>query len=106
MVYMLPKSKRLTKKDFVNAPPKKTIRGTHFDVAISKSNVSKFACVISKKRFKLAVDRNRVKRKTFALLKEIHPNSSHSIIIYPKQTVLDTKTDTLKEEMKNLFATL
>ncbi len=103
---MLPKSERLTKKDFVGIRPRIIFRGTFVDIAVLPSSLSRFACVIAKKRIKRAVDRNRVKRKIYHIIREVKPKTPNLVIIYPKVTVLAGNYLNIKEEISESFATL
>ena len=104
---MLPKSERLTKSDFVGLRPRIVFRGTFVDIAIVKTTgISRFACVIAKKRIKKAVDRNSVKRKIYHIIKDVKPKSPHLVIVYPKITVLTSKFSNIKEEIRQGFDTL
>jgi ribonuclease P protein component len=103
---MLPKSERLTKRDFAAIRPKVIFRGTYMDIAAHTSDVSKFACVISKKRIKRAVDRNKARRKIYHMIRETKPKNPSVIIIYPKQAVISGNRNLIQEELRQAFATL
>lgn len=103
---MLPKSKRLTTKDFNGLRAKMVFRGTYVDVAVSPSLATRFACVISKKRVKKAVDRNTIRRKIYHILSSVVVASPHFIIVYPKQNVLSGSFTEIQKEILEVFATL
>lgn len=103
---MLPKSERLTKKDFVGLRPRIMFRGTFVDIAVSSAPKSRFACVIAKKRIKRAVDRNKVKRKIYNIIREVKPKTPNLIIVYPKITALTGNYVNIKEEIIQSFDTL
>ena len=103
---MLSKKERLTKSDFVGLRPRIVFRGTFVDIAISQSQTSRFACVIAKKRIKRAVDRNKVKRKIYHIIREVKPKSPNFVIIYPKITALNSNYSHIKEEISKAFATI
>ena len=103
---MLPKKERLTKKDFIGLRPRIIFRGSFVDIAYSKSDITKFACIIAKKRLKKAVERNKVRRRIYSLLKNITLNSPALIIIYPKTEALAVDVLKIKEEINQGFATL
>lgn len=103
---MLPKSKRLTRDDFSNLQKKIMLRANYFDVLLSPSNSTKFACVISKKRIKLATERNSVKRKIYHALLGINLKSPHFVVFYPKQNMIKMPFKILQEEIQKVFATL
>jgi ribonuclease P protein component len=107
---MLPKKERLTKVDFVGLRPRIIVRGTFVDIAVSKMvsdpPLSRFACVIAKKKVKRAVDRNRIKRKIYHILQQENPKSPYLVIVYPKPTALSASQLLIKDEIITAFATL
>ncbi|MFA6608550.1 MAG: ribonuclease P protein component [Candidatus Paceibacterota bacterium] len=103
---MLPKSKRLTRDDFSKLQKRTTIRGNYFDVVISPSSETKFACVITKKRIKLATNRNSVRRKIYHALNGVVIKSPHLVIFYPKQNAHNASYKALLEEIQKVFATI
>jgi ribonuclease P protein component len=103
---MLPKTKRLTKKDFLGLRPKVVFRGTYVDIAIMEASETKFACVVSKKRIKRAVDRNKVKRKVYHILHTITLAHPLFVVVYPKHTVVASAYKNIEEEIRAASATL
>lgn len=103
---MLPKSERLTKEDFATTRPKVFFRGDLFDVSYIKTPTQKFACVISKKTLKRAVDRNKIKRRILSSLATIKTNFSESFIFYPKKVILKAPYSQINKEIHKVFATL
>lgn len=103
---MIPKSLRLTKSDFNTLQTKVIFRGDLFDIAIAKNKEKKFACVISKKRIKKAVDRNKVRRRIYSSIQELQPNIPYGVIIYPKAKSLESPYSQIQEEIRSVFATL
>lgn len=103
---MLPKSERLTKTDFVGLRPRIVFRGTFVDIATSKATISRFACVIAKKRIKRAVDRNNIKRKIYHIIRGVKPKSPNLVIVYPKITALHASQLHIQEEIVSAFATI
>ena len=103
---MLPKSKRLTRDDFSQLKKRKTIQGDYFDIVISPSKETRFACVVSKKRIKLAVDRNKVKRKIYSALETSSLKTPQLVIFYPKQKIKTAPHKEILSEINKVFATL
>ena len=103
---MLPKSERLTTQDFQKIKPKIFFRGDFFDIGYVSSSIQKFACVISKKKIKTAVNRNKVKRMIFTALKESKPLQINHYIFYIKTKAEGLPYKTIKEEISKAFATL
>lgn len=105
---MLPKPKRLNSADFIKLNTRNVFRGFFVDIALSNSHNknTKFACVISKKKIKKSVDRNRVKRRIYSIIEKINLNGNYDIIIYPKFTVLSGKFESIKSEIEEVFGKL
>jgi ribonuclease P protein component len=103
---MLPKSERLTKEDFKTLKTKIVYRGIFIDVAKTSHKEALFACIVSKKTLKKAVDRNKVRRRIYSLLKEKDLDPTLSLIVYPKKESLIVPFIQLKEELQKVFATL
>jgi ribonuclease P protein component len=103
---MLPKPERLTKEDFMGVRPKVFFRCDLLDIAILSSQTQKFACVISKKTLKRAVDRNQVKRRIFEILHDSKPKKIASFVVYPKKPALNSPYEEIYKEIKKGFATL
>lgn len=103
---MLPKQERLTKTDFVGIRPRIVLRGTFLDISVIPSTASRFACVITKKRVKRAVDRNRIKRKIYAIVREVKPKNPHLVILYPKINTLKGDYTHIQKEISEAFNTL
>jgi ribonuclease P protein component len=107
---MPPKKERLTKEDFKKNQPKIFFRGEMFDVSFFVLSQQKFACVISKKTLKRAVDRNKVKRRIMSAIqktqKEGTIKTKKSLIVYPKRTSLIMPYQQLYSEIQKVFATL
>ena len=106
LLTMLPKIKRLTKKDFQGTPSKVFFRGTYVDVAFLKIVPQKFACVIAKKTIPRADDRNKIRRRVYSCLQKLSIKQEYSFIIYPKKITLTTSFKEIKEEIITAFATL
>ena len=103
---MLAKAKRLTTKDFKGSKPKIAYRGAFFDISLSPGTETKFACIVSKKRIKRAVDRNLARRRIYTLLKDINLSTPSLVFVYPTKAMLRAPFASLKEELDTAFATL
>ena len=103
---MLPKSKRITKKDFIGSRPKVVFRGTYVDISIFPNNTTKFTCIISKKRIKNATERNKVRRRISHILSLCETKNKNLIFVYPKHTTISANHKLLSNEIKEAFATL
>lgn len=103
---MLPKQKRITKKDFIGVKPRVVFRGNYIDVATAPSDTERFTCIVSKKRIKKATDRNRAKRKVYNILSKVKIKNPSLFFVYPKHTTVSANHKTLSEEINKAFATL
>jgi len=103
---MIPKALRITSREFKGTKTRLHYRGAFFDVSIAPGETTKFAVIISKKRIKRAVDRNKAKRRVYALLKDIHTKAAHFVFIYPNKNLPQAPHQTLVEEITKAFATL
>ncbi len=102
---MPPREYRCTRKDFTHERAKKILRGTLVDIRYAQSDVTKVACIISKKTFRRAVDRNKVKRKAYTAWTEAGMQQGCAFM-YPKKQALHASIADLKKEIVILFATL
>jgi ribonuclease P protein component len=76
-------------------------------MAPTTSSVPRFSILLSKKTAKLAVDRNRIKRVTSALLAELLPSLPPAdYLIIPKRSVLDTPHSDLLSDLSSLIPKL
>lgn len=103
---MPPKKERLSRADFSKLSSRATLRSPLFDITYSPSINLKVACVISKKRIKLAVERNRVRRKAYHAFKETGFNKAYIIIIYPRIEMLKSPYKETVMEFSKALATL
>lgn len=103
---MLPKSKRITAQDFKGKKTRLVYRGAFFDISLSPAETTKFACIISKKRIKRAVDRNQVRRRVYSSLKDTNISNSAYIFIYPTKNAAHAPKKDILEELNKAFATL
>ncbi len=65
----------------------------------------RFSILLSKKTAKLAVDRNRIKRVTSAILIELLPSFSPAdYLIIPKSSVIDTSHPNLLSDLESFLS--
>ena len=80
---------------------KKQIKSTHFSAIISDVGVG-CAVVVSKKVERLAVNRNKTKRKIFSIIQNM--NITHpSIIIFVKSKVTNLSYINIQNELQSLL---
>lgn len=80
-----------------------------FDLSVATSTAgrgTKFACVVAKKRIKRAVDRNKARRKIYALIQQIETKSPLFVFLYPTKNILKAPHQELQNEIHKAFATL
>jgi len=66
--------------------------------------VSRFAVLVSKKTASLAVDRNRIKRLTSALIESLYSSfSPQDYLIIPQRQVLTESYSNLSADLQNLL---
>ena len=103
---MPPKEVRLSREDFNKLNKRATLRSPFFDITYSPGETLKVACVIAKKRVKLAVDRNRIRRKAYHAFKETKFNKNYIIIIYPRIEMAKCSYKEIVMELSKVLATL
>jgi ribonuclease P protein component len=106
---MLPKTKRITTTDFKGIKTRLIYRGAFFDVSVATTPTlltTKFACVVSKKRIRRAVDRNKARRKVYSLLSAVETPLPTLVFVYPTKTILKAPFPELQSEIRKAFATL
>lgn len=99
---MLPKSNRLSRNDFTNLSRLQTQVTPIFDVKFSPNDDFKVACIVIKKRFKKAVERNKVKRIIYTTIKEGMIGKKGFYIFYPKKEVLQYSYSQILENIKKI----
>ena len=105
---MLQSKNRLTKAFFRESHARPTlVRGGHLALACYRedpSSLARVAVVVSKKIDKLAVERNRTKRRILAVLQELLPQLSvHDALVFRVHAKIDhISYAELKEEIVRL----
>ena len=100
------KSERVTRADFNKLSKREILRSSLFDVAFLKGDTIKVGCVISKKRVKKAVERNKIRRKSYQAFKESGFTKPYTIIIYPRAEMLTSPLQEVVMEFSKVLATL
>lgn len=101
---MLPKKKRVTKKDFdVLIKNGKVFSSPLFLFYFIKTNEPKFGVVASKKTFKKAFLRNKYRRIVYNILKDADLKVGSGLFMYKKQSFLPEKSQ-IKEEILFLLS--
>ena len=107
---MLKKTKRLTYSDFKSLEIFKIKKTGVLTLKIAKSPKSfgKHAVVVSKKIFKKAVNRNKARRRVYAILELLEKqgffsNKFNYIWVVKDKNIANLKFDNLKQIIKNLY---
>jgi ribonuclease P protein component len=96
---MLPKKKRVTKKDFdVLIKNGKVFSSPLFLFYFIKTEEPKFGVVAPKKTFKKAFKRNKYRRIVFNVLKDLKLKGGSALFVYKNQLILPEK-DQIKKEV-------
>ncbi len=80
---------------------KKQVKSTHFSVIFSNVEVG-YAVVISKKIEKLAVDRNKAKRRVSSIIQNMH-STNLGLIIFVKSKINNLLYKDIQKELKSLI---
>lgn len=89
---MLPKHNRLTSQEIftLKSQPVKKVYASHLGVFATPSDAHlKVGIIVSKKQFKRAVDRNKIKRQLYHHLASlISLDSPYTLLLVPKRSLL------------------
>ncbi|MFO0718600.1 MAG: ribonuclease P protein component [Candidatus Paceibacterota bacterium] len=103
---MLPKNKRISKDSFKSILLKGTLyHSENCTLRILPSEKEGFAVLISKKVAKSAVDRNRMRRRVYSVVRDLLPNikTTSKNLISLKTGAKKLSFDLQKEEITKLF---
>lgn len=99
---------RLSRHDFTRLQTKRRISGAYITLVISVvpgRSRSGFACVVSKKGARHAVDRNRIKRRVRAIFRDIYPSFAPGMVMvaYAKNGSARTSMVQLRNDIHTLL---
>lgn len=103
---MLKKKERLTRKEFDRSfSIGKRIHGPNIQLIYAQSPSFHCSVVVGKKVYKKAVDRNRLRRRIYALVYHYHKTHTldQTCILIAKPTVKTLTAPLLKEEVTSLL---
>jgi ribonuclease P protein component len=100
---MLPKSKRLTVRDIESLSSGKSVFGTLISMRFLPSQETKLSVAASKKVAPRAVDRNKIRRRTYAALAGVRLKSPVFALLMPKREFLALPLPALRDEILALF---
>lgn len=102
---MLQRKYRIPKKLFPHLKKNTLVEGEFFDLRItrtSKAGDPRFVCIISKKVFARATERNRQKRRVYSALSDIlktYQGGGYTQV-FPKKTITALKQEELKKALQ------
>lgn len=102
---MLPRSKRLTRREFATLPHKAIlVHGECFSVKVSaREGVSKFAVIISAKMAKRSVDRHLIKRRAMEAIQKLLAKDGIACVFYAKASATKATFEQISTEIKHLL---
>ncbi len=104
-------SHRLSRLDFNRLKVARRLPGVFFTLALGEvpgRSLSGFACVVSKKVARKAVDRNRIKRRIRAIFQDVVPRFSNQTVLvaYVKAGAAKATMQDLRNDMDILIRRL
>lgn len=101
---MLSKSRRFSRASFPRGKPLKRQQTPWGSVAFFESETFKAAVVVSKKVFKKAHDRNKMRRRMYAALSQITPTpQGGAVVLYPRREALTADLEVLTKTLQSFF---
>ena len=102
---MLPKRERLSVKDIATLSSGRSVFGSLLSLRFLSAKETKFSVSVSKKVAKLAVDRNRIRRRVYAATRTVKSlvTKPYSIMIMPKKECMTAPLADIQNEMEALF---
>ncbi len=102
---MLPKAQRLTVHDIDTLSQGRSVFGGLVSMRFRPSETTKFAVSVSKKVAPLAVTRNKIRRRTYSLLRSMDSKMKKPVfaMLMPKKEFSDAHLDVLKKEIVDVF---
>jgi ribonuclease P protein component len=102
---MLAKKNRLTREAFnLHFSKGKRIHGTYVQLIISPSAVAHGSVVVGKKVYTRAVDRNRLRRRIYSLLRTHFKTNTSVCIVITKPAIKNVPFTEVKVELLKLLA--
>lgn len=102
---MLSKAKRLTVKDIEALSHGTSVFSTLVSLRMLKASELKFGVAVSKKVAKTAVKRNRIRRRTYAIVRKLEKSITVKafVLLMPKQDFYDGDRELLEKVVLDLF---
>lgn len=105
---MLTKSQKLDREHYQKTTTQSSVVASplfSFRYKKGQEGFSRFSVTVSKKNAKTAILRNKIRRKVYAILKELYPSIQKGSwgIFYPNAHAITADTTTLTLEIKKLL---
>ncbi|HEY0907739.1 MAG TPA: ribonuclease P protein component [Candidatus Paceibacterota bacterium] len=102
---MLRKAERLTVSDIEGLSAGKSVFGTLISMRYKPALKTKVSVTVSKKVAASAVDRNRIRRRTYAAVEKVLGNMKNPAyaMLMPKKEFLTAPFDTVCAEIESIF---
>lgn len=102
---MLKKALRLTVSDIESLSAGKSVFGTLISMRFISAVKTKVSVTVSKKVAKTAVDRNRIRRRTYAAVEKVLGNTKNPVyaMLMPKKEFLSAPFETVCAEVESIF---
>ncbi len=94
---------------FKRGVPRNTFQTPFFVIRYDKGSEEKLECavVVGKRVDKKATSRNRIKRQTVAIIKDILSSEApFRLVIYAKRSILGTQSEEIRNDLKKSFETI
>ena len=107
---MLSRSRRIAQNSFRSLSRGRSFSADLASIRVSplplKESPARFAVVVSKKVAKTAVERNRLRRKVYGVLKQLAPLTMPgvAVIVYPRMEALAIGAPTLSKTLQGLLS--
>lgn len=102
----MPSPHRLSRLDFNHFKVERRLSGAFLSLGVgvvSQRIRGGFACVVSKKVARKAVDRNRIKRRVRAIMREVTLSGPLVVIVYAKPGASHATMQDLREDIMALL---
>lgn len=99
---MLPKTKRFTRESFPKGRPAERRSFSWGSVGLYDTIPPRFAVIVSKKAIKKAHDRNRAKRRVYALIAPHAPKKA--ALVHLRSEALTIPTKEIENDLKTVFS--
>jgi ribonuclease P protein component len=102
---MLRKADRLASRDIDRLSQGKSVFGTLISLRYSPAERAKFSVSVSKKVAAKATDRNRLRRRVYAAVREARQSLKKPVfaMLMPKKECLSCKLSVIRNELSSLF---